>query len=158
MNHVDKALELFQKAYQRQMSGKIDEAILLYQASIAACPTAEAHTFLGWAYSLQGNLDAAIEQCRVAIQLDPEFGNPYNDIGAYLIEQRNFDLAIPWLQRALQARRYASTHFPWFNLGRVYAANEHYNRAIECFEQALAIEPGYKRAEEAIVSTRRLIH
>ena len=56
------------------------------KASLELHPTAEAHTFLGWTYHFQGKLDEAIAQCRTAIDIDPEFGNPYNDIGAYLIE------------------------------------------------------------------------
>jgi len=67
------------------------------------------------------------------IEVDPEFGNPYNDIGAYLIEQGKHDEAIPWLERALRAARYESYHFPWFNLGRAYAAKDCYGRALECF-------------------------
>jgi hypothetical protein len=29
-----------------------------------------------------GRLDDALRECRKAIEVDPEFGNPYNDIGA----------------------------------------------------------------------------
>lgn len=157
-DHVSRALELFQEAYEHQMSGDLDEAIQLYKASIAAHPTAEAYTFLGWTYSFQGQLEAAIEQCRKAIEVDPDFGNPYNDIGAYMIELRRFDEAIPWLERALEARRYASFHFPWFNLGRVYLAKDQYSRAIECFERALSIDPGYELADDAIRSARKRIN
>jgi tetratricopeptide (TPR) repeat protein len=155
---VDKALELFQQAYEHQMSGDLDEAVELYKRSIATHPTAEAHTFLGWTYSFQGRLDDAIEECRRAIVIDPEFGNPYNDIGAYLIEQAKHSEAIPWLERALTARRYSSFHFPWFNLGRARQALEEYNRAIECFERALEIEPEYQFARDALESVRRRIH
>jgi len=93
-----------------------------------------------------------------AIEIDPDFGNPYNDIGAYLIEQKEFDQAIPWLERALQARRYSSYHFPWFNLGRVYLAKDQYSRAIECFEKALTIDPQYALALEAIEAVKKKIH
>lgn len=155
---LDRALELFEEAYEHQMIGDLDEAIALYKASIAAHPTAEAHTFLGWTYSFQGRLDDAIAECRKAIQVDPEFGNPYNDIGAYLIEQGKLDAAVPWLERALEARRYASFHFPWFNLGRVYLAKDLYNRALECFEKALEIEPEYALAREAIKATRQRVN
>lgn len=155
---LDRALELFREAYESQMSGALDEAVELYKASIAACPTAEAHTFLGWTYSFQGHLDLAIDQCRKAIEVDPDFGNPYNDIGAYLIEQDKFDEAIPWLERALKAPRYVSYHFPWFNLGRAYVAMVQYNRARECFDKALEIEPGYELARVAKETLRKRIH
>ncbi len=32
-------------------------------------------------------LDDAIDECKKAIAIDPEFGNPWNDTGAYLIQQ-----------------------------------------------------------------------
>ncbi len=74
-------------AYELQSSGDYQQAIELYTRSIAAFPTAEAYTFRGWTYSFLSHYDRAIQDCQQAIALDPEFGNPYNDIGAYLIEQ-----------------------------------------------------------------------
>ena len=48
-------------------------------------PTAEAHTFLGWVYSFQSRYDEAIAECLEAIRVDETLGNPYNDIGSYLL-------------------------------------------------------------------------
>ena len=75
----------FEQAYRAHMARQLDEARALYLKSIAVCPTAEAHTFLGWTYSFLGKLDEAIEQCLQAIKVDPDFRNPYNDIGAYFV-------------------------------------------------------------------------
>src|SRR5262245_20902975 len=110
------AARLFHQAYEKQMEGELDDAVELYKQSIDVYPTAEAYTFLGWTYSFQGRLDDAIEECKHAIEIDPDFGNPYNDIGAYLIEKEEFNDAIPWLEKATQARRYDSYHFPHYNL------------------------------------------
>ena len=55
-----------------------------------------------------------------AIAVDPAFGNPYNDIGAYLIELGREAEAITWLERAKRAARYEPRHYPYFNLARVY--------------------------------------
>jgi tetratricopeptide (TPR) repeat protein len=155
---LSRALELFREAYALQMSGDLDEAIALYKASIEAHPTAEAYTFLGWTYSFQGRLDAAIEECLKAIELDPDFGNPYNDIGAYLIEQGKAEDAVPWLEGALRAPRYASYHFAWFNLGRACLAQDLYSRAIACFEKALEIHPEYVLARDALAAARKMLH
>lgn len=106
------AWQLFQQAYERQMKGELEEAVTLYKKSIETHPTAEAYTFLGWTYSFMGRLDDAIEECHKAIAQDPDFGNPYNDIGAYLIEKGELDEAITWFQKAMQARRYESPAFP----------------------------------------------
>ena len=43
------ANELFHEAYEAQQSHDYERAIELYKRSIETYPTAEAHTFLGWA-------------------------------------------------------------------------------------------------------------
>jgi Tfp pilus assembly protein PilF len=158
IDKLAQAWELLQEAYQAQTEGDLDHAVDLYEKSIAIQPTAEAHTFLGWTYRFQGKLNEAIEQCKRAIEIDPDFGNPYNDIGAYLIEMRRYDEAIPWLERATEAKRYDPRHYPHYNLGRVYLAKEMYGRAKEQFQKALQIEPDYALAREALDNLRRMVN
>jgi tetratricopeptide (TPR) repeat protein len=134
-------MELIQQAMKHQMAQELDEAIRLYKESLAVYPTADAHTYLGWTYSFQGRLNEAITQCEIAIQLDPEFGNPYNDIGVYLMQQQRLDDAIPWLERAKSAKRYEPRHFPFINLGRVYLTKGMIQKALEEFNGALRINP-----------------
>ena len=152
---LQSAWELLKEAYQYQMGGEYEMAVELYRRSLDICPTAEAHTYLGWAYHFQGKIDQAIAECKKAIQADPEFGNPYNDIGAYLIEKGSFDEALPWLERALHSRRYDSYHYPHYNLGRVYMKKEMYVKARQHFKQALQICPEYALAQEALDQVRR---
>jgi tetratricopeptide (TPR) repeat protein len=84
------------------MKGEYEEAIDLYYRSIEAFPTAKAYTFRGWTYSFLGKLDKPVSECLEAIRVD-HFGDPYNDIGAYLIEQGKWDEAIPWLDKPPRA-------------------------------------------------------
>lgn len=145
--HED-ALAEFQGAYEAQMAGRLDEAITKYRQSIALHPTAEAHTFLGWVFSWQSHTEDAIAECKSAIAVDPAFGNPYNDIGAYLIELGRFDEAIPWLERAKQAQRYEPRHYPYFNLARIHVRRQRLQEALREIDAALAIEPGYATARQ----------
>ncbi len=137
----EEAMALFQQAYQNQMQGDLEEAIELYKRSIDIFPTAEGHTFLGWTYSFQGRWDEAIEECLRAIEVDPTFGNPYNDIGAYLVEKDRLDEAIPWFERALKAPRYESYCFPHFNLGRVHERKRMFSRALAEYKKAYQENP-----------------
>ena len=146
----ERAHELFEQAYERQMKGELDAAVELYKQSIELHPTAEAHTFLGWTYSFQGRLEDAIEECHRAIAVDPDFGNPYNDIGAYLIEKGQLEEAIGWLERATRAPRYESRCFPYFNLGRVYEHRHHFRPALENYKLALREQPLYPAARLAL--------
>ena len=158
LDKLTQAWQLLQEAYQAQIEGDYDHAVQLYEKSLAVQPTAEAHTFLGWTYHFQGRLEEAIAECKRAIEIDPDFGNPYNDIGAYLIEMRHFDEAIPWLERATEAKRYDPRHYPYYNLGRVYLAKEMYSRARESFQAALRLEPRYTLAREALDRLRRIVN
>ena len=150
-NNLDlqQAKVLVNQAYRAQMQGKLGDAIGLYQRSIDMHPTAEAHTYLGWTFSMMKRYDEAIEQCHEAIMLDPEFGNPYNDIGSYLIEKGEFVEAIPWLMKATTALRYDSPQYPLMNLGRIYSQLGQISKAIDYFNQALAIDPLYHPARWA---------
>ena len=137
----ERAVELIGQAMQHQMAQEFDDAIRLYKESIKLYPTADAHTYLGWAYSYKGRLNEAIAQCEIAIEIDPEFGNPYNDIGVYLMQQQRHDDAIPWLERAKNAKRYEPRHFPYINLGRIYLTKGMIQKAIEEFNGSLKINP-----------------
>jgi tetratricopeptide (TPR) repeat protein len=144
------AIDLFQKGYECQVRGELEEAIAAYQESIHAFPTAESHTFLGWTYSFQGKYEQAIEECLKAIEVDPTFGNPYNDIGAYLFELERMEEAIPWFERALRAPRYESYCFPHFNLGRVYERKRQYRQALGEYKKALEENPRHLSSFAAI--------
>jgi Tfp pilus assembly protein PilF len=152
------ASEFFQRALSAQMDGKFERAVELYKKSLELHPTAEAHTFLGWTYHFQGKIQEAIEECERAIKVDPDFGNPYKDIGAYLISLGRYDEAIGWLERATKATRYDPRHYPYFNLGRVYLAKGMINRARDYFQQALRIEPRYREARQAIENIGRMLN
>jgi tetratricopeptide (TPR) repeat protein len=145
----EEALQYFKQAYTAQFDNDLDKAASLYQKSIECYPTAEAHTFLGWTYSFMGMTDDAITECERAIDVDPEFGNPYNDIGAYLIEKGDLIGAIPWLERAARAERYQCYFYPHFNLGRVYQARDMPFRALREYKEAIDLYPSYKLAVRA---------
>jgi tetratricopeptide (TPR) repeat protein len=149
------ARELFRRAYRFQMEGRLKEAEELYLRSIDVHPTAEAYTFLGWTYSFMKRLDDAIAQCLKAIETDPEFGNPYNDIGAYLIEQGRHEEAIPWLKKALLARRYECYFYAHYNLGRVYEWRGQTRDAMHQYAAALEKNANYDLARNAL---RKLQH
>jgi tetratricopeptide (TPR) repeat protein len=136
----------FRAAYAAQVRGDLDEAIALYRKSLACVPTAEAHTFLGWTLSFKGDYEGAIQECHRAIEVDPAFGNPYNDIGSYLIALGRHMEAVPWLRKAMGASRYEPRHYPHVNLARVYVKLRHFDGAIAQLRVALAIAPHYRPA------------
>ena len=153
-----RATRLWQEGCRGLSDGDLKKAIDLYARSIETCPTAEGYTFRGWAMSFEGHLDEAISECIKAIEVDPSFGNPYNDIGCYLMQQGDLDEAVLWLQRAKQATRYESPHFPCLNLGRIYIIREMYSAALKEFEQARKLHADDPMAEAAVRALKKSIH
>jgi len=156
--NMERAHRLLQEALREQGAGRFDAAAELYQRSLEAHPTAEAHTFLGWTYSFMGRLDEAIAQCHRAIAVDPEFGNPYNDIGSYLMKQGKLEEAIGWLEKAKSAPRYEPRHYPYLNLARLYLAMGRFEDAGREYSQAQFLQrelfpqaaPAEHRTEDSV--------
>ena len=144
------AFTLWRRGYLLHLGGAYEDAVTAFSKSIETLPTAQAYTFRGWSLSMLGRLEEAITDCKAAIQLDPDYGNPYNDIGVYLIDLNRLDEAIPWLEKAIAAERYCCYHYPHFNLGRILWMKGKVTAAIQAFEKALAHQSDYAPALEAL--------
>ena len=154
MTDDERARELWEQGAQRLAEGEVQEAVELFEQSIAVKPTAEGHTFRGWAISYLGRLDEAIEECHRAIRLDPAFGNPYNDIGVYLMQKGQLEEAIPWLEKAKAAPRYEPRHYPYANLGSIFERRGRWVEALREYKEALRLYPGYDVARKAVARLR----
>ena len=150
MTSDEQARLLWQQGTERLSAGQTEAALDLFTQSIAAKPTGEGHTFRGWALSHLGRFEEAIAECKIAIQVDPEFGNPYNDIGVYLIQQGQLEEAIPWLEQAKLAPRYEPRHFPFSNLGTIYERKGRLRQALQEYKAALRLEPRHEPAIRAV--------
>ena len=145
-----RAYVLWQHGNVLHLQGRYQAAAGKFRKSIEVLPTAEGHTFLGWSLSMLGQTEEAIAECEKAITLDPDYGNPYNDIGVYLIELGRPDEAIPWFRKAMSAERYCCYQFPHFNLGRVHVLQGDFIAARRSFEQSLRHDPDYLPARMAL--------
>lgn len=144
------AIALFNEAYEAQRAGDYNQAIKLYKESIKAFPTAEAYTFLGWTYSFRGEYDLAIAECLAAISVDADFGNPYNDIGSYLLAKGNLYDCVRWFKLAIKAVRYEARAYPHFNLAVVYEKRGNFLAAAKHYGLALDEQPNYAQAYKAL--------
>ena len=130
------------------MDGKYQDAIRNYKISLSLFPTVEAHTFLGWAYSYIGEYDNAIEECKNAIEIDPSNGNPYNDIGSYMMKQGKFEEAITWFELALKTGNCENPEYAHINMGLAYERKGLWFEAFDEYKIALDLAPDYKPAKQ----------
>jgi tetratricopeptide (TPR) repeat protein len=157
-NIIFKSREFFVKAFKLQAEGLYEEAISNYKISLDYYPTPQAYTYLGWSYSLIGDYDRAIEECKNAIDLDPDYGNPYNDIGAYLINQNKYDEAVTWLELALKAKKYNHYEFAHINLGRVLEKKGLWFEALQEYKIATEIAPDYELGKKLLNNIQGLLN
>lgn len=151
------ANSLWREGLTRQLDGDLDTAVGLYRASLAVVETAEAWTFLGWCLSFKGELDLAVAYCRRAIEIDPDLGNPYNDLGAYLVEMGRESEAETWFVRAKEAQRYETRQFPFLNLARLYIGQGRLPKALMELQAANVLAPDDERIDELIAYVGILI-
>ena len=151
------ATELWQEGLERQLAGDLDEAMRLYRCSLQLHQTAEAHTFYGWGLSFLGRRPEASDACRRAIETDRDLGNPYNDIGAYLVELDREDEAVLWFERAKDARRYDNPQFPYLNLARIWIGRADYGRALLELQVGEILAPHDPRVDQLVARIGDLI-
>lgn len=84
----------FNLAQAASGKGKLDEAIINYQRSLAISPQySPVHFELGWIYALKGKNQDAMEQFDMSIKYDPTFANAYYGKGLLLKMQNKNALA-----------------------------------------------------------------
>jgi Tfp pilus assembly protein PilF len=105
-----------------------------------------------------GNVEKAISLCKKAIKTDPDLGNPYNDIGSYLVVLGREDEAMEWFQKATEAKRYEARHYPHINLARLFLKRHLPMRALQEFKIANKLSPGDRTIEDAIRSLTETLH
>ncbi|KAG6610572.1 Mitochondrial TOM complex subunit Tom70 [Phytophthora cinnamomi] len=137
------ALELLQSASHLltsdglDMTDKIRLATAYYVESIKLFETADAHAYLGWHLYLDGKVDEAVSECQRAIQLDPAFGNPYNDLGLIRVDEGKRDEALELFQKAKAAPRNDVRHYACQNLAALHLEENRVKQALHEYIESL---------------------
>lgn len=153
-----RAVEAIENGHRLVAAGDLPAALKAFEESAALEESADALTFQAWMHSLMGDVDRAERLCLRAIRLDPDFGNPYNDIGTFRLQRRDVTAAIQWFERAKRARRYEPRHFPFVNLGKLYLSLGMPDKALAEFEGALAHAPANPDLRTTVDQLRQELH
>ena len=138
--------------------GKYEEARESFRKANKEWQTAESFTYWGWMEYQLGNIERAVSLCKKAIKIDPDLGNPYNDIGSYLVVLGREDEALDWFQKAIQAKNYDARHYPHINLGRIFLSRNLPVRALQEFRKALSYCPDDSAIQDAVLTISETLH
>ena len=108
-------------------------------------PAAAAHALMGIVYSKDRRWDAAVGQCRQALEKQPDDPLVMFNLGTLLVQQGNPQAAIEQLEKVTKLQTdWAEGHYA---LGTALLQRERYREAINSFDDALDLRPAYPEAE-----------
>jgi tetratricopeptide (TPR) repeat protein len=101
-----------------------------------------AHNNRGNAYSEKGDYDHAIQDYDSAIQLNPNYAQPYNNRGVVYQKKGDYDQAIKDFDEAIKLNPdYA---YAFANRAETYQIKHDYQRAVRDYGDALRADPNFK--------------
>jgi tetratricopeptide (TPR) repeat protein len=115
----------------------------------------QANRLLGKAAEAMNRRDfaTALSACDEAIRLDPDFAEAYNQRAIAYYLQEDFRQSIADCQRA--AERMPCHFGAWAGMGHCYAHLGQHRQALECYEQALEINPHLDCVRQTVGEIRR---
>lgn len=147
MSNGELAKEFFRKAYNFHICGKNLEAIINYKISIQLQPSPLSYTHLAEVISKEGKYTEAINYCKLAIELDKDFGIAYNNMGYYLMKLGDIENAIIWLSKAVRLSSNDEKFKAYYYLGKIYTKKCEWKKAISSFQDSLRIKPDFQSAK-----------
>jgi TPR repeat protein len=91
-----------------------------------------------------GDLDAAMEECRIAIRLQPDDAKAHLQLGIILIAKQDWRAAASVLQEAV--RLDPALTDAYYSLGSVHYSLGHLPAAVQAYRQALTLQPYFPDA------------
>jgi tetratricopeptide (TPR) repeat protein len=123
---------------------RIPEAVGYARRAAEVAPSAETHRNLGIALTQAGEIQEAIGEFNLALQIKPDMADAHCHLGVVLQREGKLDEAIGHYEEALRVNPdYAEAHY---NLGTALVRLDRVPEAIAQWEEALRIRPDYAEA------------
>ena len=136
---------LFTHAFQLHQSGRLSEAIVLYEQALQKAPNHfESLRALAIAYAQLGNMPEAIMYFDRALALNPLDASLHNNLGNAYKKSNDLPKAVNHYQTALRlSPKYAEAHA---NLAATFDALGEFKQALQHYREAVHLEPAFVTA------------
>ena len=138
--------ESFAAARRLQQGGQLTAAEAGYRRILDVAPDqAEVHYNLGIVLRDLGRFSEAAMSYAQALKAQPRFPQAANNLGVMLERMSRMDEAEHWLREA--GRMDPASAEVWNNLGGVLKDLARFDEAVECYDRAIALQPGNPRLD-----------
>ncbi|MGD1705185.1 tetratricopeptide repeat protein [Dapis sp. BLCC M229] len=133
---------------------KWEQAISTSQKIISIKPEPKAYKIIGNSLQAMGKLPEALDWYKKALEIKPDFGEVYANIGTIFAQQKQWEEAIKSYRRAIAIKPDFAGAYR--NLAKIYTQVNRSADAAEYLYQALRLEPGKATAEEFLFTGNNL--
>lgn len=128
--------------------GHLEKAEYLLSQTMEVEETPEALFYLGLIASQKNQIPEALSYFYRSHQLEPDYGNPCNEIGVILLRLGKEKEAIYWLKRSIQCKINDALHIPLFNLATLYKIWNRPERSLQYLYKAIEFAPDFEEAKK----------
>ncbi len=141
----DNTFALFNKANILSNLERFPEALDAYSDFVTEEPESlEGLTYLAECYDKTGDVDMARKYYFEAIDLTPEFPDPWYGLGLLSLTRDKAAESIPYFKRAVSLDEDNADY--WFSLGKAYIGVRDFKQAVRCLRESLKLDPYYDDA------------
>ncbi|HXU73719.1 MAG TPA: tetratricopeptide repeat protein [Polyangia bacterium] len=137
------AMVVLAKAYYYERKYELATSIIDIAKSIDP-NNAECYNLLGFIALTRDDRISATAAFRKATELDPRYGNAWDNLAAQYLYGKNYDGALEAAQKATQLLPVFSK--AWNNLGSAYRGKQEYPQAETAYKRATQLDPNYADA------------
>lgn len=132
------AMLVLAKAYYYEKKYELSTSIIDIAKSIDA-NNAECYNLLGFIALSHDDRISATAAFRKATELNPQYGNAWDNLAAQYLFSKNYDGALQAAEKATELL--PSFDKAWLNLGSAYRGKQQYSDALAAYKKSLQINP-----------------
>lgn len=140
MDNFSKAKELFRM-------GDLDRAEFYFRSFLEMEDSCEAYFYMGLIMGQRNMLEEALEFYYKSVVINPEYGNPCNEIGIILLRMGKDKDAVFWLKKSIRCQRNDAPHISFFNLATLYKMWNRPERSLQFLHRAIELNPEFPEAK-----------
>ncbi|EPG66578.1 tetratricopeptide repeat protein [Leptospira wolffii] len=128
-------------------TGDLDRSEFLLKASLEDNDSHETYFFLGLIENQKHNWKKSLYYFYRSVEVNPEYGNPCNEIGILLLRMGRERESVFWLKKSLRCTLNDAPHISLFNLATLYKIWNRPERSLQYLHKAIVIKPDFEEAK-----------